>query len=370
MTEYELEQRLRAWYRDEIGYTEPAPELLRDGLTDITATSRPSLFGSRRSLVLLAAAVLLLVASIGAAIILNLPTPFPRPGPGPNVQNGVVAFGQMVDRGQSTILFELMVVNSDGSGLQQVPDVTLQGDVAWSPDGTRAAFVDESGLVVMNADGSGREVIAESPDGYMDVAWSPDGTRLAFAQFGGEGWDIYIMNTDGTGIQEPWSIGPSLLFLEWSPDGRQFLFGRELSVGDGFEDTLHVINADGTGERALTDGTDIVSYADWSPDGSQIAFSRRPFPATGSPSSYNPPWDIWIMRADGSNQRPLAADPDWSELHPAWAPDGTLIAFAGNAADGFGLYVMNADGTDIRRIVGPVDTIGFPSWAATMEGAD
>ena len=367
MTEYELEQRLRGWYREEIGYTEPAPELLRDGLTDITVTYRPGLFGSRRSLVLFAAAILLLVASIGAAIALNLPTPFPQPGPGPNVQNGVIAFGQAGGSGG----FEVMVVNSDGSGLRPIPDVTLPGvALAWSPDGARAAIADESGLVVMNADGSGREVVAEAPGG-IDVAWSPDGTQIAFAQFAGEGWHIYIMNADGTGIEEPWPIGPSLLFLEWSPDGSQFLFGREVSVGvDRFEDTLHVINADGTGERALTDGTEIVSYAVWSPDGSQIAFSRRPHPPTGLPSSYNPPWDIWLMAADGSNQRPLAADPAWSELHPAWSPDGTLIAFAGNAADGFGLYVMNADGTEVRRIVGPVDTIGFPSWASAVEGAD
>ncbi|HJT63329.1 MAG TPA: hypothetical protein VJ839_00990 [Candidatus Limnocylindria bacterium] len=366
MTEYELEQRLRAWYRDEIGYTEPAPELLRDGLTEITVTYRPGPFSSRRSLVLLAAAVLLLVASIGAAIILSQPTPFPQPGPGPSVQNGVISFGQLGESGG----FELMEVNSDGSGIRAIPGVTVQGDLAWAPDGSRAAFVDESGLVVMNADGSGREIVAESPDGYGDVAWSPDGTQIAFAEFGGEGWNIHVMNADGTGIEEPWPIGPSLIFLEWSPDGSQFLFGRELSVGDRFETALHVVNADGSEERALTDSAEIVSYAVWSPDGSQIAFSRRPHPANGLPSSYNPPWDIWIMAADGSNQRPLAADPDWSELHPAWSPDGSLIAFAGNAADGFGLYVMNDDGTEVRRIVGPVDTIGFPSWAAAVEGAD
>lgn len=364
MTEQQLEQRLRVWYRDEIGFTELAPEALRDGLTEIPVTYRPGLFPSRRNLLVLAAAVLLLVASIGVALVLSQPTPFPQPGPGPSVQNGVITFGQVGDSGS----FQLMMVEADGSGLEPIPDVTAQGAVSWSPDGTRAVFVGGTTISVMNADGSGQEVVAESPDGYADVAWSPDGGRIAFSQWDGEGWDVFVMNVDGTGVQQL-TDGPGLnLQVAWSPDSSQILFFREVDLGgDEFESSLHVINADGTDEHALTDVTEVASYAAWSPDGSQIAFSRRPFPATGLPSSYNPPWDIWIMAADGSNQLPLAAQPDWSELHPTWAPDGTQIAFAGNAADGFGIYVMNADGTDVRRIAGPYGTAGFPTWAPAVE---
>lgn len=366
MTEFELEQRLRAWYRDEIGFSEPAPDALRGALETIAVTYPRPVFGSRRSLVLLAAAVVLLVAAIGAAIVLNQPTPFPRPGPGPTVQNGLIAF---TSAGDSTST--LYVVAPDGTGLTEVPGVTPQGSVSWSPEGARAAFVDGATLKLMDADGSSVTVIAESSDGYADVAWSPNGTRIAFSEWDGQGWDIFVMNLDGTGLQQL-TDGPGLnLEVAWSPDGSQVLFAREVDLGgDAFESSLHVINADGTNERQLTDVASIVGYAAWSPDGSQIAFSRRSFPPSGQPSSYNPPWDIWIMDADGANQGALTTNPDWSELNPTWSPDGTLIAFAGNASDGFGIYVMNRDGTEIRRIAGPVLVGGWPSWAVAVDEAN
>jgi TolB protein len=278
----------------------------------------------------------------------------------------VIAFTSM---GDSTNV--LYVVGPDGTGLRAVPGVAVQGGVSWSPDGTRAAYVDGAALKLMNADGSGATVLAESPDGYADVAWSPDGLRVAFSEWDGEGWDVFVMNVDGTGVRQL-TDGPGLnLEVAWSPDGSQILFAREVDLGgNAFESSLHVVNADGTNERQLTDVTAIVGYAAWSPDGSQIAFSRRPMPSSGLPSSYDPPWDIWIMDADGANQRALTTDQTWSELSPTWSPDGTLIAFAGNASDGFGIYVMNADGTGIRRIAGPVPVGGWPSWAVAVDAAD
>jgi Tol biopolymer transport system component len=54
-------------------------------------------------------------------------------------------------------------------------------------------------------------------------------------------------------------------------------------------------------------------------------------------------------------------------LRPSWAPDGTQIAFSGDTAEGFGIYVVNADGSEVRRILGP-GPLYQPSWAATVVG--
>jgi Tol biopolymer transport system component len=82
----------------------------------------------------------------------------------------------------------------------------------------------------------------------------------------------------------------------------------------------------------------------WSPDGQQIAFIR------GQPPG------IWVMRSDGGEAHQLTRGP--SPQHaPAWSPDGTRIAFTRAK----GIFVMNADGTKLRRITHRVE--GIPSWS-------
>jgi TolB protein len=107
-------------------------------------------------------------------------------------------------------------MNADGSGVTRltnnpglaagVPDAP-----AWSPDGTRIAFVGvPSGrrpdIYVMNADGSGLRNLTNTAAQDYSPAWSPDGTRIAY-EYGGSTdrglqtlGDIYVMNADGSGV--------------------------------------------------------------------------------------------------------------------------------------------------------------------------
>jgi len=73
-------------------------------------------------------------------------------------------------------------INSlDGSPPREIP--TGQG-AAWSPDGTRIAYVDSNQqITIVNSDGSGLVHLTEEPKFYRnDVHWSPNGTRIAFAR--------------------------------------------------------------------------------------------------------------------------------------------------------------------------------------------
>ena len=80
--------------------------------------------------------------------------------------------------------------------------------------------------------------------------------------------------------------------------------------------------------------------ADWAPDGRRIAFASR---RRGS-------LDIYVMNADGTDTRRLTATGD-DDDNPTWSPDGRRLAF-NRAGD---IYAMNADGTNVRRVTADLD---------------
>ena len=60
---------------------------------------------------------------------------------------------------------------------------------------------------------------------------------------------------------------------------------------------------------------------------------------------------VFVAAADGSTGAVQVGDPDLSARAAAWSPDGETIAFSsGDAQKGIGLYLMKADGTDVRRL--------------------
>jgi Tol biopolymer transport system component len=155
------------------------------------------------------------------------------------------------------------VVRPDGSKLRRIPTDMWVEYPAWSPDGTRIAFMGgpngpaEYDIWVMNADGSNPVQLTDSPgpDGWP--AWSPDGSRIAFASVRddcaysdapdcrttgdiGPHHDIWVVNADGTKLTR---VTPEFgQFVTWSPDARYLLVS-------GYD--LYVIRPDGTGRTSL-----------------------------------------------------------------------------------------------------------------------
>jgi len=120
------------------------------------------------------------------------------------------------------------------------------------------------------------------------------------------------------------------------------------------------MNADGSNAvRRTQDGRFNASPA-WSPDGTQIAFS----------SLRNGQQGIYVMRVDEDwwHVVHLGFDRGWN-AYPAWSPDGTRIAFVSDwrAFDFLSeLYVMNADGSDVRLLLGAsglTSSYFQPSWS-------
>jgi TolB protein len=135
--------------------------------------------------------------------------------------------------------------------------------------------------------------------------------------------------------------------------GREIAFTSDRNVDEGFSNELYLINDDGLGLVRLTNSAQGDNHADWSPDGSSIVFfSRR-----GQPGEAR----LYSMDPDGANVVPLTSVADFARW-PEWKPDGTgLLAYyiiGGDAATD-GVYLLDADGSNPRRIVGGWET----SWA-------
>ena len=145
------------------------------------------------------------------------------------------------------------------------------------------------------------------------------------------------------------------------------------SAQEDFDDTLlgdilfesrgdiYLINADGTDLCNLTDYPDSrcirYAYPSWSPDGSQIVFSSNR-DAIGDCPDFFDDLDIFVMNADGNNVRMVANTDGWNG-YPIWSPDGNRIAFL------FG-HIVDIDGANLRELPGSQPAVfdgGIPSWS-------
>ena len=128
---------------------------------------------------------------------------------------------------------------------------------------------------------------------------------------------------------------------------------------------IYLINVDLTGLTPLTNMDEGACQPTWSPDGSQIVFIS-PCLARGEffDNTYGNS-SLYIMNADGSNQKPLTVVPG-SDYDPDWSPDGKRIAFTSMRNGKKDVYVLTiASGAIVRltTVSGDVQENSQPSWS-------
>ena len=318
-----------------------------------------------------------LAASPSSAIV--YPTPVAPAG----IHNGRIAAGVRAADGSANIFAAL----ADGSDVRQL--TTGTGNhlcAAYSADGNLMAYcADVSGsfeIWTMKPDGSQQKQVTDLGGRALFPDISPDGKKIAFA--GTEGADprteVYVVDaatgTDLVALTSCANLKPGCSndYPAWSPDGSLIVY---IHADDFNADEtpvnaqVWVMNADGSNQRQLTtDSPAKDQVPSWSPDGAWITYASGEGVAEG----------IWVMAADGSSNHQLTGcrpgDPTpcatGSDFGPVWSPDGTRIAFLRSfmelGTNDRPVFVMNADGSDQHRLTAGTILQAVPAWQARGVG--
>ncbi len=275
-----------------------------------------------------------------------------------------------------------LITNVPGTSVPPVTGGGPGGHIVW----TCQIYQDQGSeqICIMNSDGSGYRELTSGYVRHFYPSLSPDGKSVVYAQFREENvFEIYEVNiatgkaqrlTDRLGVLNAPEISPdgkSIVFMCWTPASDQnqvWIMNRDgsnphrLFKGDGWDPTwspdgsqvlfasdrggpvqLYVGNADGSHIHQITNLPSIRGRADWSSQNLIATYS-------GDAWARN----IYVMNADGSNARRVSP-PHGNAQGPSFSPNGQWIAFTGyydhfNDINGCEIYIMRTDGSDLRRL--------------------
>lgn len=164
-----------------------------------------------------------------------------------------------------------------------------------------------------------------------------DGERMKGPTAARDISNIYMSDYDGHN-QTRVTFTKSLdITPAWSPVGRVIAY---TSYRRGYADIFLAYIGEGRFETPAKGSDTINNYLPaWSPDGSRLAFMSN---RDGNP-------EIYVMNRDGSGLRRLTNHPG-GDVTPTWSPTGNQLAFTSDRSGQPQIYIINADGTGIQRI--------------------
>ncbi len=250
-----------------------------------------------------------------------------------------------------------------GSGLQRLTtDPAADYSPVWSPDGEQIAFVStRSGsaqIYVMDQNGRDQSQITFDFENHSPI-WLPDNQRISFLTTDGKGLFWWrIVNLENREIDQLTSPSYDFFFQTraWSPDGTRIAYmslEEQKARNDG-SSQIHVMDLGGMNDQALTENIWANMKPIWSPDSQQILFlSERD-------GGYNQ-FALYIMNADGTNVRRLTQSIYDDSTVYSWAPDGEEIAVGSILGR---IDILNVATGEIKELpfLKESETANFPAW--------
>jgi TolB protein len=163
---------------------------------------------------------------------------------------------------------------------------------------------------------------------------------------------VYVADYDGANprritVNRNLNLNPS-----WSPDGRTLAYSTTSTVPPVGADIVLSRIYEGLPLQRPAKGRGNNYLPAFSPDGTRIAFM----------STRDGQAEIYVMNVDGSNVRRLTNHPA-DDVTPTWAPSGTQIAFTSGRTGRPQIYTMNADGSDVQLVSRDEREADRPTWS-------
>jgi TolB protein len=172
--------------------------------------------------------------------------------------------------------------------------------------------------------------------------------------------EIWVADYDGANELRITNSRDLNLNPSWSHDARAIVYSAfrrggapDLLVSFIYTGVLQDVTK---GRFARNSGANLPVF---SPDGRRIVFHATAENA-GAP-------DLFIINLDGTDLRRLTTHPD-ADTTPTWSPDGTEIAFTSDRTGKPQIYIMRADGTGTRRLPIPDGEADRATWAPSPFG--
>ncbi len=256
---------------------------------------------------------------------------------------------------------DLWLIRPDGSDRRRLLDCEENSDctaAVWSPDGKRLIY--ERRDLVMGASslvparlwwydlvsGQTAPVFQEKERVGHSASWSADGRWLSYISPLKEGLQIYDIET-GDDYVIPGEVQDA---AAWSPTEPVLIVTKARVSSNGYGAGL--LRADmRSGSYTELNGESDASDTSpaWSPDGQWVAFRRSTLTGPGG--------QLWLMRADGSESRPLTGDPQYENASPAWSSDGRLIVYQRFSLDEVytapEIWLLNLETNENRQVIKP-----------------
>jgi Tol biopolymer transport system component len=205
------------------------------------------------------------------------------------------------------------------------------------------SFTPNGKAVVFDAPGAVTEAIFRVPTGGGTASQLTHGSVYSWgSNQGPNGLIVYVCEKPDDEICTMKANGSNVTQithnsdLDWnpkfSPNGSRITFSSDR---DGDQE-IFSMDVDGSHVRQLTHNSTGDFEPDYSPNGKKIAYW----------SDATSPTELVVMNADGSNPLPIAS-PHGART-PSWAPNGTLIAFAGDTDDQ--IYTVQPNGSGLVQL--------------------
>ena len=242
---------------------------------------------------------------------------------------------------------EICIINPDGSGWKRLTDTSLASyNASLSPDGAYVVFVSGQGdkSEVFELDLTDLELtqLTELGEYVSTPEISPDNRYILFTyRAGNNNRQIWIMDRDGINPRPLYRYsGRDAHDATWSPDGSKILF----AFGRGENNQLYIMDRSGQDPELVNETIDTRGHSSWS------VHDRITLDMGGSFMH-----EIYIMNVGGSDLHQIS-EPGFNSQGESFSPDGEWIVYSGytdvaNRNTGScEIYIMRADGSDIRRL--------------------